>query len=119
MPSDACAKLWLDSLEKINLSSRRRKYMDNESREKLRPVLYLAAGAYLVYLAFKMYGGLGQMAGTEHTVSMIAMVVFGVFGAATFIFGLLVAKKVFLDQKPGAFGETPEETEESEQEEEK
>ena len=30
--------------------------MDNESREKLRPVLYLAAGAYLVYLAFKMYG---------------------------------------------------------------
>lgn len=50
--------------------------MDNESREKLRPVLYLAAGAYLVYLAFKMYGGLGQMAGTEHTVSMIAMVVF-------------------------------------------
>ena len=41
--------------------------MDNESREKLRPVLYLAAGAYLVYLAFKMYGGLGQMAGTEHT----------------------------------------------------
>ena len=93
--------------------------MDNESREKLRPVLYLAAGAYLVYLAFKMYGGLGQMAGTEHTVSMIAMVVFGVFGAATFIFGLLVAKKVFLDQKPGAFGETPEEIEESEQEEEK
>ena len=50
---------------------------------------------------------------------MIAMVVFGVFGAATFIFGLLVAKKVFLDQKPGAFGETPEETEESEQEVEK
>lgn len=86
--------------------------MDNETREKLRPILYLAAGAYLVYLAFKMYGALGQMAGTEHTVSMIAMVVFGVFGAATFIFGLVVAKKVFLDPKP-------EETEEPEQEDEK
>ena len=37
--------------------------MDNESREKLRPVLYLAAGAYLVYLAFKMYGGLDRWQG--------------------------------------------------------
>lgn len=86
--------------------------MDNETREKLRPILYLAAGAYLVYLAFKMHGALGQMAGTEHTVSMIAMVVFGVFGAVVFIFGLVVAKKVFLDQKPGTFGETPDDSEE-------
>ena len=91
--------------------------MDNESREKLRPVLYLAAGAYLVYLAVKMNGTMAQSAGTEHTVSMIAMIVFGICGAAIFVLGLFVAKKVFFGKSESTTENTAENATEPEQEE--
>lgn len=71
--------------------------MDDNTREKLRPVLYLAAGAYLIYLAVHILQGLGEMTGTEHTVMLAASAVFGIGGAAILIFGLICAKKIFLD----------------------
>lgn len=71
--------------------------MDDNTREKLRPVLYLAAGAYLIYLAVHMLQDLGTMTGNEHTMMLIASVVFGIGGVAILIFGLFCAKKIFLD----------------------
>lgn len=71
--------------------------MDDNTREKLRPVLYLAAGAYLIYLAVHMLQGLGEITGTEHTVMLAASIVFGIGGVAILIFGLICAKKIFLD----------------------
>ena len=71
--------------------------MDDNTREKLRPVLYLAAGAYLIYLAVHMLQGLGEITGTEHTVMLAASIVFGIGGVTILIFGLICAKKIFLD----------------------
>lgn len=71
--------------------------MDDNTREKLRPVLYLAAGAYLIYLAVHMLQDLGTMTGNEHTMMLIASVVFGIGGIGILIFGLFCAKKIFLD----------------------
>ena len=39
--------------------------MDDNTREKLRPVLYIAAGAYLIYLAVHMLQDLGAMTGNR------------------------------------------------------
>ena len=113
MPAPACG--W--TAWKKSVSDQKGKEMDNESREKLRPVLYLAAGAYLIYLAFKMNATLGQSAGTEHTISMVAMLVFGICGAAIFVLGLFVAKKVFFGKSESSLENTEENAAESEQEE--
>ena len=71
--------------------------MDDNTREKIRPVLYLAAGAYLIYLAVHMMQDLGAMTGTEHTMMLAASIVFGIGGVAILIFGLFCAKKIYLD----------------------
>ena len=75
--------------------------MDDNTREKLRPVLYIAAGAYLLYLAVHMLQDLGAMTGTEHTMMLAASIVFGIGGVAILIFGLFCAKKIYLDAPAG------------------
>lgn len=69
--------------------------MDDNTREKLRPVLYIAAGAYLIYLAVHMLQDLGAMTGTEHTMMLAASILFGIGGVAILIFGLICGKKIF------------------------
>ena len=71
--------------------------MDDNTREKLRPVLYIAAGAYLIYLAVHMLQDLGAMTGTEHTMMLAASILFGIGGVAILIFGIICGKKIFLD----------------------
>ena len=65
--------------------------MDDNTREKLRPVLYL------IYLAVHMLQDLGAMTGTEHTMMLAASILFGIGGVAILIFGLICGKKIFLD----------------------
>lgn len=50
--------------------------------------IYTAAGAYLLYLAWKMLEGISANAGTSYVVSVIALVVFGISGAGLVIFGI-------------------------------
>lgn len=93
--------------------------MDDNTREKIRPVLYLAAGAYLIYLAVHMMQDLGAMTGTEHTMMLVASIVFGIGGAAILIFGLFCAKKIFLDAPAAdASAESDEEKNETSEEQE-
>ena len=58
---------------------------------------YIAAGAYLIYLAVHMLQDLGAMTGTEHTMMLAASILFGIGGVAILIFGLICGKKIFLD----------------------
>lgn len=71
--------------------------MDDNTREKLRPVLYIAAGAYLIYLAVHMLQDLSAMTGTEHTMMLAASILFSIGGVVILIFGLICGKKIFLD----------------------
>lgn len=68
--------------------------MDDQSREKFRPVLYLAAGAYLIYLAVKLSGEMYLAEGMEHTIMLVGAVVFGIGGAGILLFGLYCVKKL-------------------------
>lgn len=93
--------------------------MDDNTREKIRPVLYLAAGAYLIYLAVHMMQDLGAMTGTEHTMMLAASIVFGIGGVAILIFGLFCAKKIYLDAPAAdASAESDEEKNETSEEQE-
>ena len=87
--------------------------MDDNTREKIRPILYLAAGAYLIYLAVHMLQDLGTMTGNEHTMMLIASIVFSIGGVAILIFGLFCAKKIYLDSE-----ELPEKDTEHQEEQE-
>ena len=75
--------------------------MDDNTREKIRPILYLAAGAYLIYLAVHMLQDLGTMTGNEHMMMLIASIAFSIGGVAILIFGLFCAKRIYLDAPTG------------------
>lgn len=57
-------------------------------KENGRVVFYSLAGAYLVYLAFSMAGGLGDVTGAQKIVIIIAMVVFAVVGVGLVCWGI-------------------------------
>lgn len=57
-------------------------------KENGRVIFYSMAGAYLVYLAISMVGGLGEITGVQKIVIIIAMVVFVVVGAGLVCWGI-------------------------------
>lgn len=62
--------------------------MDQDTKKMTRTAIYVAAGGYLLYLAYQLFGRLPDSTGTSYTVSLAAMIVFAVGGAGVMIFGI-------------------------------
>ena len=50
--------------------------MDQDTKKMTRTAIYVAAGGYLLYLAYQLFGRLSESTGLSYTVSMAAMVLF-------------------------------------------
>lgn len=82
--------------------------MDKKTKNMTRMVIYVAAGIYLVCLAYRLYAGLPEAEGLSHALGLASMVVFGLGGAAMAVFGvwqLIVLVKKGVDEMEQ---ETPE-----------
>ncbi len=73
--------------------------MDNETRNMTRMAIYVAAGGYLLYLAYKLYSSMAQAEGLSHTLGLAAMAIFALGGVGMIVFGL---RQLFLLAKNGA-----------------
>lgn len=62
--------------------------MDNETRNMTRMAIYVAAGGYLLYLAYKLYSTMPQSEGFSHTLGLAAMAVFAIGGVGMVVFGI-------------------------------
>ena len=62
--------------------------MDDKTRNMARRIIYVAAGIYLVCLAYKIFSGLPESEGFSYTLGLVAMVGFGLGGAAIAVFGI-------------------------------
>lgn len=62
--------------------------MDQDTKKMTRTAIYVAAGGYLLYLAWQLFGRLSESTGMSYTVSLAAMVLFAVGGAGVMIFGI-------------------------------
>lgn len=62
--------------------------MDQDTKNMTRTAIYVAAGGYLLYLAYQLFGRLGQSTGFSYTISLIAMVLFAVGGVGAMGFGI-------------------------------
>ena len=62
--------------------------MDQDTKKMTRTAIYVAAGGYLLYLAYQLFGRLSESTGLSYTVSMAAMVLFAAGGAGIMIFGI-------------------------------
>ena len=61
--------------------------MDQDTKKMTRTAIYVAAGGYLLYLAYQ-FGRLSESTGLSYTVSLAAMVLFAAGGAGIMIFGI-------------------------------
>ncbi len=81
--------------------------MDQDTKKMTRTAIYVAAGGYLLYLAYQLFGRLSESTGLSYTVSLAAMVLFAAGGAGIMIFGIrqliLLAKNGVseFDKQPG------------------
>ena len=73
--------------------------MDQDTKKMTRTAIHVAAGGYLLYLAYQLFGGLSESTGLSYTVSMAAMVLFAAGGAGIMIFGI---RQLILLAKNGA-----------------
>ena len=73
--------------------------MDNETRNMTRMAIYVAAGGYLIYLAYKLFSTIQQSEGLSHVLGLVAMAVFALGGVGMIVFGL---RQLFLMAKNGA-----------------
>lgn len=62
--------------------------MDQDTKKMTRTAIYVAAGGYLLYLAYQLFGGLSESTGLSYMVSLAAMVLFAAGGAGIMIFGI-------------------------------
>ena len=74
--------------------------MDQDTKKMTRTAIYVAAGGYLLYLAYQLFGRLSESTGLSYTVSLAAMVLFAAGGAGIMI---LLAKNGAseFDKQPG------------------
>ena len=91
--SDSLTRSW-----KRYRKNRSRK-MDQDTKKMTRTAIYVAAGGYLLYLAYQLFGRLSESTGLSYTVSMAAMVLFAAGGAGIMIFGI---RQLILLAKNGA-----------------
>ena len=47
--------------------------MDQDTKKMTRTAIYVAAGGYLLYLAYQLFGRLSESTGLSYTVSLAAM----------------------------------------------
>ena len=73
--------------------------MDQDTKKMTRTAIYVAAGGYLLYLAYQLFGGLSESTGLSYMVSLAAMVLFAAGGAGIMIFGI---RQLILLAKNGA-----------------
>lgn len=62
--------------------------MDDNSRNKLRHIIHVAAGLYLLYTAYSLFQGLAEMSGNEKIIMIIAIIAFTVIGAGLTVLGV-------------------------------
>ena len=62
--------------------------MDQDTKKMTRTAIYVAAGGYLLYLAYQLFRELPGSTGLSYTVSLAAMVLFAAGGAGIMIFGI-------------------------------
>lgn len=89
--------------------------MDNKTKNMTRVVIYVAAGIYLVCLAYRLFSGLPEMEGFSHTLGMASMVLFGLGGAAMAVFGV---RQIILQVRHGVSEMKQEKPEKEEKEKE-
>ena len=73
--------------------------MDQDTKKMTRTAIYVAAGGYLLYLAYQLFGRLSESTGLSYIVSLAAMVLFAAGGAGIMIFGI---RQLILLAKNGA-----------------
>ncbi len=62
--------------------------MENDSRNKMRYILYTLAGLYLLYTSYGLFRGLSGVEGTEKMIMLVSMIFFGIFGAGLVVIGV-------------------------------
>ena len=95
--------------------------MDDKKKKKrsglsspMNLMIHMAAGAYLIYLAYNIYSGVGAAEGNEKIVMPLAVVLFGVIGAVI-IFSAL--RSLMKGEYQGGAGDPGKDAKEEEMEE--
>lgn len=70
------------------------KDMSENARNKGRMAIYTMAGFYLVYMAYTMFGSLGNSTGNEKILMVVFTIFFAVVGVAMIVFGITTGYKL-------------------------
>lgn len=68
--------------------------MSERAREKGRLAIYGMAGLYILYMAYSIFKGLSDSAGSEQLVLLVAMIAFTVIGIGLIVFSLVRGYKI-------------------------
>ena len=69
--------------------------MDQDTKKMTRTAIYVAAGGYLLYLAYQLFGRLSESTGLSYTVSLAAMVLFAAGGINSRVRQSRIYQKMF------------------------
>ena len=68
--------------------------MSDKAREKGRLAIYGMAGLYILYMAYSIFKGLSDSAGSEQLVLFVAMIAFAVIGVVLIVFSVVRGYKI-------------------------
>ena len=68
--------------------------MSDKAREKGRLAIYGMAGLYILYMAYSIFKGLSDSAGSEQLVLFVAMIAFAIIGVGLIVFSLVRGYKI-------------------------